>query len=51
LERDGAKDDLPGVLSPALSDALRAAGFEDIAWQMPEKTGFYQPIVIARAAG
>jgi SAM-dependent methyltransferase len=29
----------------ALSDALRGAGFEDIRWQMPEETGFYQPVV------
>lgn len=34
----------------ALSDALRRAGFENVAWQMPEETGFYQPIVAARAA-
>jgi len=32
----------------ALSDALRDAGFEDVAWQMPEQTGFYQPVVSAR---
>jgi glycine/sarcosine N-methyltransferase len=35
----------------ALSDALRRAGFEDVVWQMPQETGFYQPIVATRAAG
>lgn len=35
----------------ALSDALGRAGFEDVAWRMPAETGFYQPIVAARAAG
>ena len=34
----------------ALSDALGRAGFEDVAWRMPDATGFYQPIVTARAA-
>jgi glycine/sarcosine N-methyltransferase len=34
----------------ALSDALRGAGFDDVAWRMPADTGFYQPIVTARAA-
>jgi SAM-dependent methyltransferase len=34
-----------------LSDALRRAGFEDIVWQMPDQTGFYQPVVSARATG
>jgi glycine/sarcosine N-methyltransferase len=34
----------------ALSDALRRAGFEEVAWRMPADTGFYQPIVTARAA-
>ncbi len=35
----------------ALSDALGRAGFEDVVWRMPEETGFYQPIVAARAVG
>jgi glycine/sarcosine N-methyltransferase len=34
----------------ALSDALRHVGFETISWQMPEQTGFYQPVVAARTA-
>jgi glycine/sarcosine N-methyltransferase len=34
----------------ALSDALRGAGFERIRWQMPDETGFYQPVVSARTA-
>jgi glycine/sarcosine N-methyltransferase len=32
----------------ALSDALGRAGFDDAVWRMPEETGFYQPIVVAR---
>lgn len=35
----------------ALSDALRRAGFEDVVWRMPQETGFYQPVVAARAPG
>jgi glycine/sarcosine N-methyltransferase len=32
-----------------LSDALHRAGFVDVSWHAPEQTGFYQPIVSARA--
>lgn len=32
-----------------LSAALAMVGFEEIRWQMPAATGFYQPIVTARA--
>jgi glycine/sarcosine N-methyltransferase len=32
-----------------LASALGAAGFTDVTWRMPEETGFYQPIVTARA--
>jgi len=32
-----------------LSDVLQHAGLEAICWQMPERTGFYQPVVTARA--
>lgn len=35
---------------PVLSEALLAAGFRDVTWRMPEQTGFYQPVVTARAA-
>jgi glycine/sarcosine N-methyltransferase len=35
----------------ALSEALRKGGFDEVTWRMPEETGFYQPIVSARAAG
>jgi SAM-dependent methyltransferase len=35
----------------ALSDTLRRAGFEDVVWRMPQETGYYQPVVVARAAG
>ena len=31
-----------------VSDALGRAGFAAVAWRMPEETGFYQPIVVAR---
>jgi glycine/sarcosine N-methyltransferase len=34
----------------ALSDALRGAGFRDVVWEMPEQTGYYQPVVSARVA-
>ena len=34
----------------AVSDALRRGRFEDVEWRMPEQTGFYQPIVSARAS-
>jgi SAM-dependent methyltransferase len=33
----------------AVSDALARAGFEEIVWRTPQDTGFYQPIVTARA--
>jgi len=33
----------------ALSAALAEAGFEDVRWAKPDDTGFYQPIVSARA--
>ena len=33
----------------AVSAALVEAGFEDVRWAMPNDTGFYQPIVSARA--
>ena len=31
-----------------LTNALRSAGFQEVEWVMPEKSKFYQPIVIAR---
>jgi len=31
-----------------VSEALSRAGFAGVDWRMPEETGFYQPIVIAR---
>lgn len=37
------------LLRTDLSEALKAAGFQDIRWHMPEETGFYQPIVTARS--
>jgi hypothetical protein len=34
-----------------VSDSLVRAGFQDVAWRMPRDTGYYQPVVAARAAG
>ncbi len=31
-----------------MDEALLQAGFKDVAWHMPEDTGYYQPIVTAR---
>lgn len=31
--------------------ALKQAGFHEITWHMPEKSGYYQPIVTARSNG
>jgi glycine/sarcosine N-methyltransferase len=36
------------LLRDELASALACAGFEHVQWLMPEETGFYQPIVIAR---
>ncbi|HEY2870045.1 MAG TPA: hypothetical protein VGJ11_11060 [Gaiellales bacterium] len=33
----------------ALTAALRRAGFEEVAWRMPDETGYFQPVVAARA--
>ena len=40
---------LRALTRAAVADALRQAGFGDVAWLMPEETGFYQPIVAASA--
>ncbi|MFF4805110.1 class I SAM-dependent methyltransferase [Streptomyces sp. NPDC001351] len=32
-----------------VTDAATAAGFTDIAWRMPDTSGFYQPVLAARA--
>ncbi len=34
-----------------LTAALQAAGLTGVRWLMPEESGFYQPLVVARAAG
>ena len=31
-----------------LTDLLLASGFCEVSWKMPDETGFYQPIVVAR---
>jgi hypothetical protein len=31
-----------------LTAILSEAGFEDVRWQMPQDTGYYQPVVTAR---
>ena len=36
------------LLRDELSNALRSAGFEEIRWRMPDESGFYQPVVMAR---
>jgi glycine/sarcosine N-methyltransferase len=37
------------LLRSELSGRLRSAGFAGIEWLMPDRTGYHQPIVIARA--
>ena len=34
-----------------LTDLLMAHGCESVSWLMPDESGFYQPIVVARKAG
>jgi hypothetical protein len=34
-----------------LSRILAQAGFVDIAWLMPEESGYYQPVVLAHNPG
>jgi 2-polyprenyl-3-methyl-5-hydroxy-6-metoxy-1,4-benzoquinol methylase len=36
------------LLRVELSDILSHAGFVDIEWLMPDESGFYQPIILAR---
>lgn len=36
------------LLRSELGSALTSAGFERVQWLMPEESGFYQPIVLAR---
>jgi glycine/sarcosine N-methyltransferase len=36
------------LLRSELESSLKSAGFEQVQWLMPEDTGFYQPIVLAR---
>ena len=38
------------LLREELNGFLDGAGFKEIHWHMPEQTGFYQPIVTARAS-
>ena len=33
-----------------LAAVLAETGFDDIRWQMPQDSGYYQPIVTARRA-
>ncbi|WP_153801947.1 hypothetical protein [Filobacillus milosensis] len=35
------------LLREELSQILSEAGFSNITWNMPEDTGYYQPILIA----
>lgn len=34
-----------------LADLAAGAGFADPVWRMPEETGFFQPLLVARAGG
>jgi SAM-dependent methyltransferase len=36
------------VLREELAEILHQTGFLDVAWQMPEESGYYQPVVKAR---
>ena len=36
------------LLRDELASALTSSGFEQVQWLMPEESGFYQPIVLAR---
>ena len=36
------------ILRAELAGILREAGFRDVAWQMSETSGYYQPVVTAR---
>jgi SAM-dependent methyltransferase len=36
------------ILRNELSRELESAGFSDVRWLMPEESGYYQPIVLAR---
>ncbi|CAG7600024.1 tRNA 5-carboxymethoxyuridine methyltransferase [Paenibacillus solanacearum] len=36
------------LLREELSRILTAAGFSDVEWHMPEQSGYYQPLVVAR---
>lgn len=38
------------LLRDELSNALEWAGFHEIGWLMPEESGFYQPVVLARTS-
>jgi hypothetical protein len=39
------------LLRADLSRILAQAGFADIVWLMPEESGYYQPVVLARNPG
>src|SRR5215210_8227118 len=39
---------LERLIRAELAGILREAGFRDVAWQMPETSGYYQPVVTAR---
>jgi len=38
------------LLREELTEHLRNAGFKHVSWMMPQRTGYHQPIVIARRA-
>jgi glycine/sarcosine N-methyltransferase len=47
-ETKSYKSHLRAWLREDISRILEELGFENIAWQMPDESGFYQPIVTAR---
>lgn len=48
LQADKFECKYRAVRRQELTDLLLGCGCRDVSWQMPEESGFYQPIVIAR---
>ena len=36
--------------SSSLTDLATKAGLQDVTWLAPDETGFFQPVMVARAA-
>lgn len=39
------------ILRRELTTVLEQAGFSQIQWLMPDESGYYQPIILARKCG